>query len=127
MSFLSVLEAIGKGFTKGLKWAVTYAVPIERLVALLFPSAAPVAKEIADATALIQNAVLMVEQKYAASGAQSGTGKQKLDEVMLLTGQAVTALLSKANIAADAAYIANLISAVVAILNVQQAQSAPHA
>ena len=63
MSFLSVLEAIGKGFAKGLKWAVTYAVPVERLAALLFPSAAPVAKEIADATTLIQNAVLLVEQK----------------------------------------------------------------
>ena len=99
------------------------AVPVERLAALLFPSAAPVAREIADATTLIQNAVLLVEQKYAASGAQSGTGAQKLAEVLLLTEQAVTALLAKANIAADAAYIANLVSAVVAILNVQQAQS----
>ena len=97
MSFLSVLEAIGKGFAKGLKWAVTYAVPVERLAALLFPSAAPVAREIADATTLIQNAVLLVEQKYAASGAQSGTGAQKLAEVLLLTEQAVTALLAKAN------------------------------
>jgi len=41
MSFISVLETIGKGFEKGLKWAVTYAVPVERLAALLFPSAAP--------------------------------------------------------------------------------------
>jgi hypothetical protein len=122
MSFISVLEAIGKGFTKGLKWAVTYAVPIERLVALLFPAAAPAVAELADATTLIQNAVLMVEQKYAASGAQSGTGAQKLAEVLVLTQQAVTGLLSKADIAADATYIANLVSAVVAILNVQQSQ-----
>ena len=124
MSFISVLEAIGKGFEKGLKWAITYAVPVERLVALLFPAAAPVAAEIADATALIQNAVLLVEQKYAASGVQSGTGAQKLAEVLLLTEQAVTALLAKANIAADSAYIAKLVSAVVAILNVQQSQTA---
>jgi hypothetical protein len=122
MSFISVLEAIGKGFAKGLKWAVTYAVPIERLVALLFPAAAPAVAELADATTLIQNAVLMVEQKYAASGAQSGTGAQKLAEVLVLTQQAVTGLLSKADIAADATYIANLVSAVVAILNVQQSQ-----
>ena len=27
MSFVSVLETIGKGFAKGLKWAVEYAVP----------------------------------------------------------------------------------------------------
>ena len=43
MSFVSVLETIGKGFAKGLKWAVEYAVPVERLVGLLFPAAAPVA------------------------------------------------------------------------------------
>ncbi len=124
MSFISVLEAIGKGFAKGLKWAITYAVPIERLVALLFPAAAPAAKELADATTLIQNAVLMVEQKYAASGAQSGTGSEKLAEVLVLTEQAVVALLGKADITADATYIANLISAVVAILNAQQSQTA---
>jgi hypothetical protein len=124
MSFISVLEAIGKGFAKGLKWAITYAVPIERLVALLFPAAAPAAKELADATTLIQNAVLMVEQKYAASGAQSGTGAEKLAEVLVLTEQAVVALLGKADITADATYIANLISAVVAILNAQQSQTA---
>jgi hypothetical protein len=124
MPFISILEAIGKGFEKGLKWAVTYAVPVERLAALLFPSAAPVANEIADATTLIQNAVLLVEQKYAATGAQSGTGAQKLAEVLVLTEQAVTALLAKANIAADTGYIANIVSAVVAILNVQAAAKA---
>jgi len=124
MTFISILETIGKGFEKGLKWAVTYAVPVERLVALLFPAAAPVATELAAATTLIQNAVLLIEQKYAASGAQSGTGPQKLSEVLLLTEQAVTGLLAKAGINADSSYIASIVSAVVAILNVQQAQPA---
>ena len=123
MTFISILETIGKGFEKGLKWAVTYAVPVERLVALLFPAAAPVASELADATVLIQNAVLLVEQKYAASGIQSGTGPQKLAEVLLLTEQAVTGLLAKAGITANSGYIASIVSAVVAILNVQQAQA----
>jgi hypothetical protein len=41
MSFISVLEKIGKEFAKGLTWAVSYAVPVEKLAALLFPSAAP--------------------------------------------------------------------------------------
>ena len=121
MSFISVLEAVGKGFEKGLKWAVTYAVPVERLVALLFPAAAPAANELANATSLIQSAVLLIEQKYAASGAQSGTGPQKLAEVLVLTQQTVTALLAKAGIQADTNYIASIVSAVVAILNVQQA------
>ncbi len=95
MSFVSVLETIGKGFVKGLKWAVEYAIPVEKLVGLLFPAAAPVANELADATSLIQTAVLLVEQKYAASGVQSGTGAQKLAEVMLLTEQSVMALLAR--------------------------------
>ncbi len=110
---------IGKDFAKGLKWAVTYGIPVERLVALLFPAAAPVATEVADATALIQTAVLLVEQKYAASGVQNGTGQQKLAEVLLLAGDAVTGLLAKAGITASSDYVSKLISAVVAILNVQ--------
>jgi len=119
MSFEGVLDVIGKDFAKGLKWAVTYAVPIERLVGLLFPAAAPIAAEVADATALIQSAVLLVEQKYAASGVQNGTGQQKLAEVLLLAGDAVAALLSNAGIATSTDYIGLLVSAVVAILNAQ--------
>ena len=123
MSFVSVLETIGKGFAKGLKWAVEYAVPVEKLVGLLFPAAAPVANGLADATSLIQTAVLLVEQKYAASGVQSGTGAQKLAEVMLLTEQSVTTLLAKAGVTADSSYIESVVSAVVAILNVQNASA----
>src|SRR3984957_13384683 len=123
MSFLSVLEAVGKGFEKGLKWAVTYAVPAEKLVGLLFPTAAPVANEVADATSLIQTAVLLVEQKYAASGVQSGTGAQKLAEVVLLTQGAVSSLLEKAGVTVSASYLENLVTAVVSILNVQQMPS----
>jgi len=122
MSFTSVLETIGKGFEKGLKWAVEYAVPVEKLVAILFPEAAPLAAGVANATSLIQTAVLLVEQKYAASGVQNGTGTQKLSEVMLLTEQSVTSLLSSAGITADASYLQSIVSAVVGILNVQAAQ-----
>jgi hypothetical protein len=119
MTFLGVLQVVGKDFEKGLKWAVTYAVPVEKLVALLFPSAAPAANGVIDATELIQNAVLTVEQKYAASGQQNGTGAQKLAEVLLLSGQAVASLLTQSGISADSTYVSNLVSAVVAILNVQ--------
>jgi hypothetical protein len=119
MTFTGVLQTIGKDFVKGLKFAVEYAIPVEKLAALLFPTAAPVANELADATQLIQNAVLLVEQKFAASGVQSGTGQQKLAEVLLLAGDAVTQLLTKAGIPATADYISKLVSAVVSILNVQ--------
>ncbi|MDQ2834067.1 MAG: hypothetical protein M3Y50_10050 [Acidobacteriota bacterium] len=124
MSFISVMETIGKGFAKGLKWAVEYAVPVERLAGLLFPAAAPVANELAYATSLIQTAVLLVEQKYAASGVQAGTGAQKLSEVMLLTEQTVMTLLTKAGVTADSSYIERIISAVVAILNAQSGTTA---
>jgi len=124
MSFIGVLEAVGKDFAKGLKWAVQYGLPVEKLVALLFPAAAPAATAIADATTLIQNAVLLVEQKYAASGVQSGTGAQKLAEVMTLAGDAVTLLLTQAGVTANSTYVQSLVSAVVAILNVQPAPAA---
>jgi hypothetical protein len=123
VTFTGVLEAIGKGFEKGLAWAVEYAVPVEKLVALIFPASAPEATTLADATTLIQNAVLEVEQKYAAANVQSGTGSQKLAEVMTLAGSAVTSLLKQAGIAADTTYVQSLISAVVAILNVQSMPS----
>ncbi len=119
MTFQGVLQTVGKDFAKGLKFALTYAVPIEKLAALLFPAAAPVANELADATALIQNAVLIVEQKFAASGVQSGTGAQKLAEVLLLAGDTVSQLLAKAGLPATSDYVARLVSAVVAILNAQ--------
>jgi hypothetical protein len=127
MSFIGVLEAVGKGFEKGLKWALSYAIPVEKLLELLFPAASPVVAEVVDATTLIQNAILLVEQKYAARGVQSGTGAEKLAEVLLLTEQTVTSLLAKADIEADSSYIAGIISAVVAILNVQQAPAATEA
>jgi hypothetical protein len=127
VTFISVLEAIGKGFEKGLKWAITYAIPVEKLVATLFPAAAPIAIGIADATSLVQSAVLMVEQKYAAAGVQSGTGAQKLADVMLLAEPVVAQLLTQAGIAASTAYIQSLVSAVVAILNVQTMPTTPKA
>jgi hypothetical protein len=124
VTFTSVLTAIGKGFEKGLQWAVTYAIPVEKLVGTLFPPAAPITTGIADATSLVQTAVLLVEQKYAAAGVQSGTGAQKLAEVTLLAGPAVTQLLTQAGLPVSAAYIQSLVSAVVAILNVQSMPAA---
>jgi len=118
VSFISVLTAVGKGFMKGLKWAVTYAIPVEKLVALLFPTAAPAALGVATSLSLIQDTVLLVEQKYAASGVSTGNGAAKLAEVIQLTEGAVTALLAKEGITTDTAHITSIVNAVVAILNV---------
>jgi len=116
--FESLLETIGKGFIKGLNWAVTYAIPVEKLIALIFPAAAPAAVATGTALSLIQTTVMEVEQKYAAAGIQSGTGAQKAAEVLTLTGPAVIALLAKEGITADSTYVQSLIDAVVGILNV---------
>jgi hypothetical protein len=127
VTFTSVLEAIGKGFAKGLQWAVTYAIPVEKLVGTLFPAAAPLTSTLADATALVQNAVLLVEQKYTAAGLQSGTGAQKLAEVITLAGPVLTQLLTEAGVNASPSYVQNLVNAVVAILNVQTMPASPAA
>lgn len=119
MTFTGVLDSIGKGFAKGLQWAVAYAVPVEKLAGLLFPAIAPETTALVDATTLIQMAVLQVEQKFAAAGTQNGTGAQKLSEVLLLAGPAVTQLLKQAGVSAEPTYIQSIVSAVVAILNVQ--------
>lgn len=119
--FINVLEEIGKGFEKGLTWAVQYAVPVAKLVSLLFPSVAPEALGVANATQLVQSAVMLVEQKYAASGKQNGTGAQKLAEVTTLVGPTVISLLQSEGISVNTDYVNQLVSAVVGILNVQMA------
>lgn len=102
---------------------IKYAPPVAKIAELLFPQwATQIAAGTSaalDVTTLIQNAVLMVEQKYAASGVASGTGTQKAAEVLTLAGSAVTSLLSQLGITATSDYINSLITAVVSILNVQ--------
>lgn len=101
-----------------------YAPPLAKLAELLFPSeAAAIAggeSAALDVTELVQNAVLMVEQKYAAAGVANGTGTQKSAEVIALAGGAVTSLLKQLGITATGDYLQNLVTAVVGVLNAQQ-------
>jgi hypothetical protein len=102
---------------------IKYAPAAASLASLLFPQyAAAIAagdSTLVNATELIQNAVVMVEQKYASSKAATGTGVQKSAEVLSLAGTAVTSMLATAGIKdATTAYIQSLIDAVVAILNI---------
>ena len=124
MSFVGFLEAVGKDFLKGLSYAVKIAVPVEALAKLLFPQFAPAITAGVDVASLIQNAVLVVEQKFAAAGKQSGTGPQKLAEVLVLAEGAVMAILSQFGVHADVGYVESLVNAVVAVLNVQTAPTA---
>ncbi len=119
MSFMSVLKWIGHEVEVVLSDVVKYALPIERLVGLIFPPAEPVVQGVIDATTLIQNAVLLVEQKWSKSS--NASGAQKLADVLTLTESTVISLLAKAGVKADTAYVTNLVNAVVAILNIQEA------
>ena len=121
MSFISALEKIGKEFAKGLTWAVSYAVPVEKLAALLFPSAAPTLTAVVTATTLIQNAVADGSSRSTPPPAPpKGTGTQKpWPRSCSSRAVAVTSLLAAAGIQADTEYIQKLVSAVVSILNVQ--------
>jgi len=125
--FVTIMEAAAKDFEKGLTFAVKYLPAAGVLASLIFPVAAAPVAEVVSATDLIQNAVVLVEQKYAASGVQTGTGAQKLAEVLTLTNQAVPSLLKAANLPTTTSYITNVVNAVVAILNVQSAPAAASA
>jgi hypothetical protein len=59
---------------------------------------------------LISNTIILVEQKFSATGKQSGTGKQKLATVTAVIGSTIEKLIPNANVEA-------LINGVVAILN----------
>lgn len=118
--FMRFLDFVGKMFDKGLAFVVKAAVPVETLVALIFPAAAPAATGFFDTVSLIQNAVLQTEQKFAAANMQSGTGSQKSAEVLLIVEQAVTGLLQKEGVKTDTDGVQKIIDAVVGILNAQQ-------
>lgn len=121
--FVSIFQFIEKEEKVVYADIIKYAPPVAKLAELIFPGfAAEIAAGTSaalDATTLIQNAVLLVEQKYAASGVASGTGTQKAAEVLTLAGSAVTSLLAQKGITATATYIQSLITAVVSVLNLQ--------
>ena len=132
--FVSLLEAVGKFFEKGLTFAVKYLPVADTLVESLFPPSVAVLGPATAVADLLQNSIVLVEQKYAASGVQNGTGAQKAAEVLALTEQAVTLMLAdptvakelkSAGITVDQTYIGNLISGVVGILNVKGVSSVP--
>jgi hypothetical protein len=69
---------------------------------------------------LIQKAVATVEQKFAAAGSVTGTGAQKLAEVLSIVSPTVTQLLAAEGLNYDQTQVTNIVNAVVAVLNAQQ-------
>ena len=119
MSFVTVMEKIGKDI--GVVWAdvVKYLPEASALAALLFPGAAGTTAAVVGSVNLIQQAVVTVEQKFKAAGAPSGSGTQKSAQVLSIVGPAVTALLAQEKIDLNSAQINNIIAGVVAVLNVR--------
>jgi hypothetical protein len=91
------------------------------LAKLLFPAQSAVVAGVVNSVGLIQQAVALIEQKYAALGTATGTGAQKLAEALSVVTPTVTQLLAAEGLPVNATYIQNIVNAVVAILNVQTA------
>jgi hypothetical protein len=117
--FVSVMELVGKDALKVLGVVKEYLPEAAALASVLFPQDVAAITGVVNSIELVQNAVVLVEQKMAAAGTPTGTGVQKLAEVTALVGPVVTQLLTAEKIPCDAAFLTKMINAVVAILNVK--------
>jgi hypothetical protein len=123
----AVLAKIAEDFELGLEEVVKYLPEADEIAGMIFPPAvAPLAAATSVAD-LLQNAIALAEQKYAAAGVSAGTGTQKAATVLTVSESAVTTLLadptvqselSAAGITVSSTYINGLITAIVSILNV---------
>lgn len=119
--FVSVMETVGKDILKAWADVVKYLPAVSGLAALLFPGEAAATAGVVNSLSLIQQAVATVEQKFAAAGAATGTGAQKLAQVISMVGPTVTQLLSQEGLSVNTSQLTGIINAVVAVLNVQTA------
>jgi hypothetical protein len=117
--FVSVMELIGNDVKIAWSEVVKYLPAAAKLAELIFPAQTAVIGSAINSVDLIQQAVVTVEQKFAAAGNATGTGAQKLAQVLSIVSPTVTQLLSEEKIPVNSAYISDIVNAVVAILNVQ--------
>ena len=88
--FVSVMEQIGKDALKALSVVETYLPGAAALAALIFPAQSAAITGVVNSVDLVQKAVVTVEQKMAAAGQASGTGAQKLADVVTVVTPTVT-------------------------------------
>lgn len=122
-AFVSLMDKIGHDIK--VIWAdvVKYLPAASELAAVIFPAQAATIAGVVNSVDLIQQAVATVEQKFAAAGNVTGTGAQKLAQVISMVSPTVTQLLTSEGLHYDSAQVTNIINAVVAVLNVQEAPS----
>jgi hypothetical protein len=122
--FISFMEKVGQDIKIAWEEVVKYLPAVSTLAELLFPAQAAATAAVVNSLNLIQQAVVTVEQKFAAAGAATGTGAQKLAQVLSLVGPTVTQLLASEGLNYDQTQVTGIINAVVAVLNVQAAPAA---
>ena len=112
MGFISFLKTVGRDFKKGLDFLLynPYAASAEQIA---FNIAMPGLGTIFNST---RAAVILAEQKYAALGKQSGTGPQKLADVLQLMEPVIAEALKDAGKSNTTQDVTNYINAVVNIL-----------
>lgn len=111
MSFKSFLEHVGHDFKSGLEFLLPWAASAGRAAVALF---APELSPMYNATVA---AVTLAEQKAAALGNQSGSGAQKLADVLQLMEPVIAQGLKDAGKPSDRSSVISYINAVVYILN----------
>jgi hypothetical protein len=109
--FLSVLETIGRDFQKGLMFVLPFAETAGAIgVQMFFPALGPAYNSTVAA-------VVLAEQKYAAMGKQSGSGAQKLEDVVQIVGPVVAQALSDAGKSSAEQDVKNYVNSVVNVWN----------
>lgn len=119
--FITVMEKIGQDIKAVWSDVEKYLPTVASLAGLLFPAQAATTAAVVNSLQLIQQAVATVEQKFAAMGTATGSGPQKLAQVLAMVGPTVTQLLTSEGLNYNQAQVTNIINAVVAVLNVQSA------
>jgi hypothetical protein len=117
MSFTSFLKAIGHDFKKGLDFLL-YNPYMQAAEGVAFTVALPGLGPVFNAT---KAAVILAEQKAAALNKQSGTGVQKLADVLQLMEPVIAQALKDAGKDGSTAGVTAYIESVVQVLNLAPA------
>jgi len=118
--FVTIMEAVRKDVSVIWNEVLKYLPAAASLASIIFPAEASPIAGVVNSVDLIRQAVASVEQKFAAAGNPTGTGPQKLAQVLTMVSPTVTQLLTSEGLKVDPVYLTNIVNAVVAILNVQQ-------
>jgi hypothetical protein len=119
MSFKSFLEHVGHDFKRGLDFILPWAAGAGEVAVSLF---APALGPMFNSTV---SAVVLAEQKATALGKATGSGPQKLADVLQLMEPVISQGLKDAGKDGSTAAVTNYINSVVQVLNAAPAPPTP--